>query len=488
LKVSAPLAGLLDATADAVAAVRAGRSLTEALAATPAVLRPGTQSLAFQALRGLGGAQARLRLLAPKAPPPWVEALLLTALALAAQDEGAPYPPHTLVSQAVEAAKHRARPSAGFVNAVLRRFLREREALAARVAADPVAQWNHPAWWIDRLQRDWPGHWQALLAAANTRAPMTLRVNARRSTPAAYLERLADAGLAARVVALPGEGACQGVELAAPCPVQALPGFDEGAVSVQDLAAQQAAPLLLGMGAGALRSVAGGIESALPRHTGERGSPPPPRAQEVEPAPFAGIHPGGPTDPTDPSMRLRVLDACAAPGGKTAHLLELAGLDLLALDADAGRLVRVAETLQRLGLAARLQAADARNTAAWWDGRPFDAILLDAPCSASGIVRRHPDVRWLRRDSDIAALARTQAALLDALWPLLRPGGRLVYAVCSVFRAEGDRQIDAFLQRTPDARTLPSPGYLLPLADNPAQPVTDGFFYALLERTEAPDT
>ncbi len=447
MKPSAPLAGLLDATAAAVAAVRAGRSLTEALAATPTALRPGAQALAFHALRGLGGAQARLRRLAPKPPPPWVEALLLTSLALAAQDEGAPYPVHTLVSQAVEAAKRRAPASAGFVNAVLRRFLREREALASSVAPDPVAQWNHPAWWIDRLQRDWPADWQALLAAANTRAPMTLRVQRRRTTPAAYLQRLADAGLAARVVALPGSDASQAIELATPCPVQALPGFDEGAVSVQDLAAQQAAPLLLGDGARWLGAAGGGLAS-----------------------------------------RPRVLVACAAPGGKTAHLLELADLDLLALDADAERLLRVAETLQRLGLAARLEAADARDTAAWWDGRPFDAILLDAPCSASGIVRRHPDVRWLRRDSDIAALARTQAALLDALWPLLRPGGRLVYAVCSVFRDEGDRQIDAFLQRTPDARALPSPGYLLPLADNPGQPVTDGFFYALLERAGAPGT
>jgi 16S rRNA (cytosine967-C5)-methyltransferase len=187
-----------------------------------------------------------------------------------------------------------------------------------------------------------------------------------------------------------------------------------------------------------------------------------------------------------------VLDACAAPGGKTAHLLELADLDLLALDADAARLTKVAETLQRLGLAAELRAADARVPATWWDGRPFDAILLDAPCTASGIVRRHPDVRWLRREADIAALAAIQTGLLDALWPLLKPGGQLVYAVCSVFRAEGCAQIDAFLQRTTDAVLRPSPGHLLPVADNPvtgaraAQPVTDGFFYALLERRVAP--
>ena len=444
---SLPLAHLLACAADAVASVRAGRSLTDALAATPAPARPGTQALAFQALRRLGLAEALRRQLVPKAPPPWVDALLLCAFALAgdAADpaarpvEGAPaYAPHTLVSQAVEAAKQRARAQAGFVNAVLRRFLREREALVAAARREPVAAWNHPRWWIETLQRDWPQQWSALLHANDRRAPMTLRVNARRHTRDAYLQQLRDAGLAARPADLAGAPAGQGIVLDAPCPVQALPGFDDGAVSVQDLAAQQAAPLLLGTG--------------LP----------------------AGA---------------RVLDACAAPGGKTAHLLELADLDVLALDVDAQRLAKVDATLRRLGLAARLQAADAREVAAWWDGRPFDAVLLDAPCSASGIVRRHPDVRWLRRPGDIEALAATQAALLDALWPLLRPGGHLLYATCSVFRAEGDRQIDAFLQRASDARRRPSPGYLLPVADNSdegsgglPQPPTDGFHYALLHK------
>jgi 16S rRNA (cytosine967-C5)-methyltransferase len=191
----------------------------------------------------------------------------------------------------------------------------------------------------------------------------------------------------------------------------------------------------------------------------------------------------------------RVLDACAAPGGKTAHLLELADLDVLALDSDATRLTRVGETLTRLGLAARTTAADAAEPAAWWDGQAFDAILLDAPCSASGIVRRHPDVRWLRRPGDIDALARTQARLLDALWPLLRPGGRLLYCSCSVFRAEGQDQIDAFLQRQGDASVAgspSSPGHLLPLADNEAeraQPgfsmAADGFFHTLIEKHRA---
>jgi 16S rRNA (cytosine967-C5)-methyltransferase len=176
-----------------------------------------------------------------------------------------------------------------------------------------------------------------------------------------------------------------------------------------------------------------------------------------------------------------VLDACAAPGGKSAHLLELADLDLVALDSDARRLELARATLERLGLRARLQQGDAGEPGDWWDGRRFDAILLDAPCSASGIVRRHPDIRWLRRASDIATLAATQARLLDALWPLLAPGGRLVYATCSIFPAEGRHQIEAFLQRTADAISRPAPGHLLPLADNDTDP-GDGFYYARLDK------
>ena len=451
--VSLPLATLLAHAADAVAAVRGGRSLNMALAATPAAALPGTQALAFGALRGLGRAQVLRELLAAKAPPPWVDALLLVALSLAEQahasapggehaareSRAAPravaagYAPHTLVDQAVEAAKRHARSQAGFVNALLRRFLREREALLAEALRQPLAQWNHPPWWVACLQRDWPNDWQALLHFNDERAPMTLRANLRRASVAECLQRLAGAGIAARSIG------GQAIELATPRPVTDLPGFAEGHWSVQDLAAQQAAPLLL----------------ALP-----------------------GLRAGA-----------RVLDACAAPGGKSAHLLELADIDLLALDADPLRLDKVRQGLQRLGLHARLQAGDARHPEAWWDGRPFDAILLDAPCTASGIVRRHPDVRWLRRPGDVAALARTQRELLDALWPLLAPGGRLVFATCSMFRAEGQEQIDAFLQRAADAFLQPSPGHLLPLADNAARgnggallAVADGFFYAVLDK------
>jgi len=431
-----PLLQLLTHAAAALQAVRGGQSLNDALARCPAPARPGAQALSFQALRWLGSAEAVRALLAPKTPPPAVDALVLTAIALLWPGAGAPYAEHTLVDQAVAAVRQRAAQSAGFVNAVLRRFLREREALVAKVQGDPVARHNHPRWWIERLQRDWPAQWEALLDADQQRAPMTLRVNLRRGSVVDYLQRLSAAGLDAHT---PGG---QAIVLGQPCPVQRLPGFADGDVSVQDAAAQRAAPLLIG----------------------------------------AGLAP-----------RARVLDACAAPGGKTAHLLELADLDVLALDSDPARLTRVNETLQRLGLQAQVLAGDAGAPNAWWDGRPFDAILLDAPCSASGIVRRHPEVRWLRRATDIDALARTQARLLEALWPTLTPGGRLLYCTCSLFKAEGQAQIDAFLQRHPDATVPaepPSPGHLLPLPDNeddrpaPAFSVAaDGFFYSLLEKT-----
>ena len=439
------LSRLLEQTADAVQAVRSGRSLTDVLAACPGPLRPGTQALSFLVLRRLGAAQAVRAIVAPRTPPPAVEALLLSAIALLWPDEAPPYADHTLVDQAVTAARKRAPQSASFLNAVLRRFLRERDALVAAAMKQPTAQWNHPQWWIDRLKADWPDHWRDILAAAQARPPMCLRVNVRQFTGARYLQQLEAAGLAGRLTDT------QTIVLDAPVPVDRLPGFAGGAVSVQDAAAQRAGKLLVG----------------------------------------AGLAPGA-----------RVLDACAAPGGKTAHLLELADLDVLALDSDPGRLARVDETLARLHLKARTRAGDGRRPAEWWDGQPFDAILLDAPCSASGIVRRHPDIRWLRRSEDIAALGKIQSELLDALWPTLRPGGWLLYATCSVFRTEGEHQIDAFLQRRGgsgvhlDGR---SPGHLLPLPDNgstgasspgsgadmSSHGVADGFYYALLRKESA---
>lgn len=461
---SLPLARLLGHTADAVQAVRSGHSLNEALARCPLAARPGTQALSFQVLRRLGAATAVRTRLAPKTPAPALDALLLSALALlwpaaeaadgGADDaaDGSGYAAHTVVDQAVRAARERQPASAGFVNAVLRRFLRERAVLLASLADDAVARHNHPPWWMDRLRADWPLQWRALLAADNLRAPMTLRVNLRHGTVAAYLARLAEAGHPARAIPLPGGAGLPSaaVVLDRPAPVQALPGFEAGDVSVQDAGAQLAVALLLA------------------------------------PSPTLAALPAG----------ARVLDACAAPGGKTAQWLEQTALPLrlLALDRDPQRLRRVDDTLARLRLDASTLAADAADTAAWWDGEPFDAILLDAPCSASGIVRRHPDVRWLRRPSDIAALAEAQARLLDALWPLLKPGGRLLYCSCSVFRAEGQDQIDAFLQRQPAAARVAdpaSPGHLLPLTDNsPAGPAGfgaahDGFFHALLTHRDA---
>jgi 16S rRNA (cytosine967-C5)-methyltransferase len=427
-----PLSDLLLHTATAVQAVRGGRSLTDALAAVPDAPRPGTQALAFEVLRRLGGAQAVRQHLAPKTPPPKVEGLLLCALALLWPQDAPAYAAFTVVDETVEACKRRFGASAGFVNAVLRRFVREQAACVAAAERDASARWNHPHWWIERLRADWPAHWQALLMQAQTRPPMTLRVNARQTDATAYAAELQATGRACTVLG------SHSLMLHAPCRVDDLPGFAQGRVSVQDASAQQAAPLLLGEGR------------------------------------------------TRWATGTRVLDACAAPGGKTAHLLELADVQVLALDSDAQRLRRVADTLARLKLSAELKAADARQPERWWDGRRFEAILLDAPCSASGIVRRHPDIRWLRRADDIAALARTQAELLDALWPLLAPGGRLLYATCSVFKAEGQAQIDAFLQRPAgrNARLDPaSPGHLLPLPDNRGAggpPSGDGFFYALL--------
>lgn len=438
---SLPLWQLLAHCADAVQAVQAGHSLTEALDACPAPARPGTQALSFAVMRRLGLAQRLRALLVPRKPAPWVDALLLSSLALAGGEE---YTAHTLVDQAVDAAKRRARPASGLVNAVLRRYLREQADLLAQAGQDPVARWNHPAWWTNRLKSDWPTQWEALLQANQSAAPLVLRVNRRHGSVAQYQSRLNDLGLPSR--ALGGDA----LVLERAVPVSQLPGFEDGDVSVQDWSAQQAASLLEG----------------------------------------AGLAPGA-----------RVLDACSAPGGKTAHLLEVADIDLLALDADPQRLKRVDDTLARLRLTdlplrPRTQAADAGDPGTWWDGRPFDAIVLDAPCSASGIVRRHPDVRWLRRPTDLGTLAATQDRLLEALWPLLAPGGHLLYCTCSLFRQEGEDRIDAFLQRHPDAVRQEAPGHLLPVVEYPddhapegssahvgPEPVVgDGFFYALLSK------
>lgn len=435
-----PLWKQLQAAASVLAAVRRGESTTPALLRLDAVLRPAAQALAFQALRNLGRAEALRRLLARRSPPPAADALLCTALALAWNPQDTPYEAFTLVDQAVEAAKRdpATHGQASFVNACLRRFLREREPLLAATDRDPVARWNHPLWWIERLQADHPQQWQDILRASNSQAPMTLRVFERKLPRAEFLKMLDAAQMPASPV---GQ---YGVLLHRPRPVHEIPGFDQGLVSVQDAAAQLAAPLLL-----------------------------------------EGLAVSG--------RRLRVLDACAAPGGKTAHLLEMADVDVTALDVDPVRCERIRDTLRRIGLQANVVAADAAQPQAWWDGVPFDAILLDAPCTASGIVRRHPDVRWLRRESDIAQLAGQQLRLLDALWSLLAVGGRLLFCTCSVFRAEGEAQMQTFVAHHKDAVLRPAPGHFLPqsgvngngVPDNPESD-HDGFFYALLERKSAP--
>ena len=433
-----PLWRQLSATAAVVKAVGEGASGTASVDNVPSDLRPGVQALAFQVWRNLGRAQALRKKLASRPPPPAVDALLCVALALAWNPADAPYDMFTLVNQTVEAAKRSpaTKPQASFLNACLRRFLRERDDLVAATDADPVAFWNHPAWWIKRLQQEHPAQWREILQAANHHAPMTLRVNLRKTSPTDYLAKLKQAGITASA------GLDAAIVLERPVGVQQLPGFEQGWVSVQDAAAQMAAPLLL-------QGLAGGAN-------------------------------------------LRILDACAAPGGKTGHLLELTEGQVLALEIDPSRTERISQNMERLGLHARVVTADAVQPQGWWDGQPFDAILLDAPCTASGIVRRHPDVRWLRRESDIAQLAGIQKRMLQTLWGLLRPGGRLLYCTCSLFQAEGAGQVQTFLTHNTDAVLLPSPGHLMPRSVAKGQVVPDneprdhdGFYYALLQKRMA---
>lgn len=338
-------------------------------------------------------------------------------------------PAHAAVAETVAATRLLGKDwAAGLVNALLRSFQRSAEQLLAQADADPVARYAHPAWWLSQLQTDWPTHWQAILDANNQRPPMTLRVNAQRSSRDEYAARLRAAG----VVAHPVPHAPQALTLEKPVDVAQLPGFNDGAVSVQDAAAQLAAPLL-----------------------------------ELAPG-------------------QRVLDACAAPGGKTAHLLESEPwLHVQALDSDAQRLARVRDTLTRLHLAADLRHGDAASPSDWWDGQAFDRILLDAPCSGSGVIRRHPDIKLLRTAQDIVTLAQQQRRLLDALWPLMARGGILLYATCSVLMAENQHNLARFLAAHSDARELPigadwghaqTPGR----QRLPGENAMDGFYYARL--------
>lgn len=347
-------------------------------------------------------------------------------------------PDYAAVSATVSAARllGRAR-AAGLVNAALRRYQRERASLLAAAMQSAEARYSHPAWLIDCLVRDWPTHADAVLAANQQHPPLWIRVNRARTSVAAYAARLrSGAGIEATALAgVPGA-----LRLASPVPASLLPGFADGDVTIQDAASQLAAPIL-------------------------------------------AVQPG-----------MRVLDACAAPGGKTGHLLECAGgeLQLTAVEQSAERTGRLAETLARLRQRATLLTGDVLDPGSWWSGQPFERILLDAPCSATGVIRRHPDIKWLRRAADVVPLAARQRQMLEALWPLLAPGGRLLYATCSILRVENARVVEGFLREQPDAREVPIdlPGIAAASASGmgpglqllPGAADTDGFYYALMER------
>jgi 16S rRNA (cytosine967-C5)-methyltransferase len=425
------LALSLNSAAQAIAMVQSGSALPQALTSVAHKMalsdasRGAMQDIAYRSMRQWGRANALLKLLTTRVPQPlMLQCLLGCSLALLCQTEESdaprPYTDFTLVDQAVNASAADARMAhaKGMVNAVLRRFLRERSALLEAVMQQPTAHWNYPEWWIAHMQAAYPDFWQEVLKAGNALPPLSLRVNRRRTTVSAYLEKLASQAMVAQQI---GPDA---VRLYQPVPVQMIPGFTEGEVSVQDAAAQLAAPLL-------------------------------------------GLRDG-----------MRVLDACAAPGGKTGHLLECADLDLLALDSDGERLLRIEQNLSRLQLSACLQQGDARQDD-WWDGIPFDCILADVPCTASGIVRRHPDIRWLRRPEDAAQLATLSAQILDNLWRMVKPNGKLLLVTCSLWPEESARQSDAFASRHEVLR-LPAPGQLLPTAS--AQINHDGLFYALFQK------
>jgi len=442
-----PLSLTLLAAARCLADVESGRSLTDAVAQTPAANRSAVQAVTYYAMRHWGLAQAWRAFALKKAPSDPVLnslaalGLLLMDIALINANQAPPdshqaplgddapsYTPHTLVDQAVAAVGQARLPKscAGLINAVLRRFQRERASFVQHVQQDPVARWGYPTWWQKKLKAAFPEQWKEILQVSQKPPALVLRVNRRRADVASVLAEFERSGVQAHGL---GDSA---IVVSSTGAVGKLPGFAQGWWSVQDLGAQRAATLL----------------------------------------PI--------------SADSRVLDACAAPGGKAAHLSELADIALTALDSSPSRLVRVKENLDRLGLMSsrtRLLAADARKPNDWWDGIPFDAILADVPCTASGVVRRHPDIAWLRRPSDVAQSATLAREILDSLWPLLAPGGHLLLVTCSVFPEEGEQQATYMQSKHADAIRLPAPGQCLPSpGDGHQKPGEDGFFYALFER------
>lgn len=402
--------------------VLSGKNLTDTLATAwrqhPALApaeRAAVMDITHGALRHYGWLRGALdKLLSRPLTDSHIDRLLIVALYQLEHTQAAPY---AIVDHAVRVASaHEGGRLKGLTNAVLRNFQRRHDELAAALRREPTAFWNHPDWWVGAVQQAYPKDWKAILTASNQHPPMTVRVNRRRLSVADWLTRLQEAGLEG--VVLEGDA----VRLVKPVPVDKLPGFAEGDVSVQDAGAQLAADWL------------------------------------------------------DVAEGMRVLDACAAPGGKTCHLLERAQLNLTAVDNDANRLQRVQSNLTRLGLSARCLTGDASRPKAWWDGQMFDRVLADVPCSASGVARRHPDIKWTRRPTDIPSLGRQQGALADALWALVAPGGKMLYATCSIFPTENRRQIDAFLTRHVNAE-LERDIQLLPDENH------DGFYYALIRKT-----
>jgi 16S rRNA (cytosine967-C5)-methyltransferase len=422
--------------ADAVNQVLSGRNLTLALPAALAVFpdatpqqRGAAADLSYGTLRFYGETNAYLTCLLEKPlTDDRIYTLLLVAIYQLLHDKADAF---TVVNQAVHAVSQFRKPTPkqwakGLVNAILRNFLRRKVEFAAKLANTEVATYSYPQWWINKLKAQYPDHWQSILSAGNQHPPMTLRVNTKKISVEEYLQLLERQDIEA------SHAGGQAVVLTKPVAVEKIPGFTDGVVSVQDYGAQLAAQLL------------------------------------------------------DVQAGMRVLDACCAPGGKTGHILELADVQLTAMDSDAGRLQRVQENLDRLQLNAELVAADAA-VADWYDEKPFDRILADVPCTASGIVRRHVDIKWLRREADVASFAAQQARILPNLWQLLAKGGKLLYVTCSVFNEENQKQVDKFLLQHPDAKQLPLSvdsftdlthfnGQLIPSIAH------DGFFYALLQK------
>lgn len=426
---SLPLSEAITISAQAVGEVMHGRSLTEVLDQLDTHERPIVQSLSFDALRKWVKSHELIKQFIPKAPPPEVEYLLSVAIPLFLQSDsdGKGYASHTIVDQAVTACSEYepTQYAKGLVNAVLRKVSLAIKAEREKpYPPDPIPMF-FPPWWRASLKRNYPKSWQSILLGQAQRAPLILRVNARQYTREEYQQLLQEAGIEATpITEIAGVSLHSALLLKDPVPVGDLPGFYSGAVSVQDAGAQIAAILL------------------------------------------------------DPQPGDRVLDACAAPGGKSAHLLELADCELIALELDGQRITKIGGNLDRLRLqsqAVKIVRGDA-SKAAWWDGKPFDKILLDAPCSASGIVSRHPDIPFLRREADILALQQRQRAILTQSWNMLKPGGTLLYVTCSVFPEEGENQASWFATEHDDALRLNAPGQILPTGIN------DGFYYALFKK------